>query len=197
MSNHDSFCEIQQGRMSCSCYRRRRSSDIDSDLEITFPPYEEELKAFGVFWCGPENYERGKESLVARILPAIRDAPVVEISCLPLPLRTYVVRVLETAERKAYELYTGSGQAKLAFDIGLAICKREIGLASADKEKAPVPEPSIRELAFALYCNNHGHLTLEEFGQAGCIENYEEIARKKPEDARAIFDRQSQFKSGK
>ena len=61
-------------------------------------PYEDELRAFGSNWCGPESYEIHKETLVARYESDIcSDGQTVEVYCVAMPARFYIIRALAGA----------------------------------------------------------------------------------------------------
>lgn len=102
-------------------------------------PYSEEVKAFGIYWCAPEEYKMWEKTLVAKI-PKIKDSDgqSVEVYCTAAPARFYELKVLSEPDsvgdqQEGCIVSFGSGQWDLAKKIAVAFSEGMIGFKKLDE----------------------------------------------------------------
>ena len=106
-------------------------------------PYDSELKAFGANWCGPEHYPHGEDVLVARYPKETDDdgkgdGQSVDVYCCAMPARFYILKVKSEPNsigdnQDAFEVRTGSSEAKTAAIIAEKVASGMLGFYSIDK----------------------------------------------------------------
>ena len=98
-----------------------------------YKPSVEELRAFGKHWCGPEEYEPWKSTLVA-VYPAVEGdyGQTVKVYGTSAPATFYAFDVLPEPDgmgnvKPAFHVSTGTGTCKLVAEMADAIAKGMIG----------------------------------------------------------------------
>ena len=96
---------------------------------------DRQRKRFGSHWVGPNNYEHGKETLVARYEKVGGDGLCVEIYVISCPAIFYIVKALPSKnsvgkDNPGFTLSTGSGLGaeELVISIADAITNGMLGL---------------------------------------------------------------------
>lgn len=103
-------------------------------FDFLYDSREDAKTAFRDHWCGPEKFEHGKDTLVAKYdkHPEDGDGQAVEVYCCAMPARFYRLRILAGPNsigevRPGFSVGTGSGQERLAAAIAKAISEGMLG----------------------------------------------------------------------
>lgn len=106
-----------------------------------YRPSQKTVETFGDHWCGPESTAPWEEVLVARYKcdPPGSDGQPVEVYMTMAPAEFFRVKALpdkafDGKEIPGFQMGTGSGAAKLAHDMALAISEGMLGLEELDEE---------------------------------------------------------------
>lgn len=96
--------------------------DFFASAYVTDPS---ERKAFGARWCGPDKFEYGKWTSVARYPKDGGDGQPAVVECVAMPARFYRVRVAADNNsvgdpKPGYVLSTGSGNDMMTLAIRIA-----------------------------------------------------------------------------
>lgn len=97
--------------------------------------HDSERMPFGEHWCGPDQFEPHKETLVATYPknPPDGDGQSVNVYCTAAPARFYTIRTQAGEDSMGYPqpgftLSTGSSEQNLAAAIAEAISKGMLGM---------------------------------------------------------------------
>lgn len=112
---------------------------FDSLYKVT----QREKNVWGDRWCGPDRYEHGVPTLIARFPKACEDGQAVQVFCSAYPAQFFTLEVAASFDslgkmQPAYEIRTGSIRKDVVERIAYEIANGSFGV-------YPVEEPQCAE----------------------------------------------------